>query len=433
MNGRSMTPAAQAATGASAAPARPLDVSAIRRDFPILGRRIHGHRLVYLDSAATSQKPRRMIDALDAYYSKMNANVHRGIYTLAVEATEAYEATRDHVASFLGGVDRRSVVFTKGTTDSINLVAWAWGRRTLRPGDEILLTEMEHHSNLVPWIMVAKETGAALRHIPIMEDGSLKLRDLDALLTERTKIVALVHQSNVLGTINPIQEIAGRAHALGARVIVDAAQSVPHMPIDVRSLGCDFLAFSAHKMLGPTGVGVLYGRPELLDAMDPLLGGGEMIQEVHLDRATYREIPWKFEAGTPNIAGVVAFRAALEYIEDLGMERIKAHEFALTCYALGRLSELNSVRILGGLEPQNRGGVISFVDRDVHPHDLATVLDRKGIAIRAGHHCAQPLMRRYDLPATARASFYIYNDRDDVDALMDGLGEVRKYFGHADP
>jgi cysteine desulfurase/selenocysteine lyase len=408
-----------------------LDVARIRRDFPILRRRIHGHRLVYLDSAATSQKPRQVIEALVRVYERYNANVHRGIYTLSEEATEAYEATRRRVARFLGGVPWQGIVFTRGTTEAINLVAWAWARRYLTPGDEILLTEMEHHSNLVPWILVARETGARLRHVPVREDGTLDLQRYGELLTPRTKLVGVVHQSNVLGTVNPVAEMARMAHEAGAMILVDGAQSVPHQPVRIPELDCDFLAFSAHKMLGPTGVGVLWARPEILEEMEPLMGGGEMIREVHLERATWREIPWKHEAGTPNFADVIAFGAALEYLEGVGMERVAAHGRRLAAYAVKRLRELPTVRVLGPLEG-DRGPVVSFVDRDVHPHDLATILDTRGIAIRAGHHCAQPLMRRFGLVATARASFYLYNDTEDVDALVEGIREARRYLGHED-
>ncbi|MBD3335968.1 MAG: SufS family cysteine desulfurase, partial [Candidatus Eisenbacteria bacterium] len=386
----------------------------------------------YLDSAATSQKPAAVIDALSQFYASSNANVHRGAYTISAEATAAFEETRDRIARFLGGVDRRGVIFTRGTTESLNILAWAWGRRTLREGDEILLTEMEHHSNLVPWILVARETGARLRHIPVADDGTLQLERLDDLLTKKTRVVSVVHQSNVLGTINPVAEIVQRAKSVGALTIVDGAQSVPHMPVNVPELGCDALAFSAHKMLGPTGVGVLYARPDLLEAVEPLQGGGEMISEVRLDRATWRELPWKFEAGTPNVADVVAFQAALDYLENVGMESIASHGRRLAARARERLASLPFLQILGSADDGRRGGVISFLDRDIHPHDLATILDQKGIAIRAGHHCAQPLMRRFGLLATVRASFYLYNDMDDVEALIEGLKAAREYFGYAD-
>jgi cysteine desulfurase/selenocysteine lyase len=370
-----------------------------------------------------------VVEALTSYYQRSNANIHRGLYTLAQEATDLYENTRERVAEFIGGVDSRGVIFTRNATESINLVAHAWGRKYVEEGDEILLTEMEHHSNLLPWILLARERGAVLRHIPIRDDGILDLDALDRLLTSRTKLVSLTWVSNALGTINPVAEVARRAHGAGALCLVDGAQGVPHLPTDFNALGCDFLAFSAHKMLGPTGVGVLAARTGILEEMDPFLGGGEMIREVHLDRATFNDIPWKFEAGTPNIADVAAFSAALDYLERLGMDAVRAHELELSRYALHRLRELEFLKIYGPEDPELRGGVISFTDSDLHPHDLSTILDQCGVAIRAGHHCAQPLMRRLGLAATARASFYIYNDLNDVDCLVDGLLHGRKYFG----
>jgi cysteine desulfurase/selenocysteine lyase len=406
-----------------------LDVAAIRRDFPILERQVHGRRLVYVDNAATTQKPTVVLEALERYYRRSNANVHRGIHVLAEEATAAYEAVRLDVARFIGGVDPRGVIFTRNATEALNLVARSWGSR-LTAGDEVLLTEMEHHSNLVPWIQLAQSRGVILRHIPITAAGELDRGRLEQLLGPRTKIVALTHVSNVLGTINPVAEIAARAHQTGAVVVVDGAQGVPHLPVDFNALGCDFLAFSAHKMMGPTGVGVLIGKPELLERMEPFLGGGEMIREVHLDHATWNEIPHKFEAGTPNIADVVAFGAAIRYLEKLGMEAVRAHERQLTGYALERMKTLGFLRIYGPLDPDRRGGVVTFNDPEIHPHDLSTILDQFGVAIRAGHHCAQPLMRRLDAVATARASFYVYNAEDDVDALIDGLQAARRYFGH---
>lgn len=414
-------------------PASPstLDVARIQADFPILARTVHGRRLVYLDNAATTQKPRVVLETLQRYYEATNANVHRGIHTLANEATTAYEEVRAHVARFLGGVDSRGVVFTRNATESINLVARGWLEPRVRPGDEILLTEMEHHANLVPWIMLAKRTGAVLRHIPITDDGRLELGTLPELLNSRTRFVSVVHASNVLGTINPVGEIAQAARARGVPILIDAAQSIPHMPVDPALLGADFLAFSAHKMLGPTGVGVLWARPERLEEADPVLGGGEMIREVRLDDATWNDIPWKFEAGTPNIADVVAFGAALDYLERLGLDAIRSHEIDLNRYALDRLSSVPGIAIHGPAEPEARTGVLSFYDDVIHPHDLATILDLYGVAVRAGHHCAQPLMRRLGVPATARASFYIYNDRADVDALVAALAEARAYFGQA--
>ncbi len=371
-----------------------LDVEALRRDFPILSRKVHGRRLVYLDNAATTQKPEEVIGALSDFYRTSNANIHRGIHTLAQEATEAYEGTRKRVAKFLGGVDQHGVVFTRNATEAINLVAHAWARQNLRPGDEVLLTEMEHHSNQVPWIILAREKGIVLKHLPLLADGTLDLGALSSLITPRTRLVSVMWVSNALGTINPVEEIGAAARKVGARFLVDGAQAVPHLPVNLQSLDCDFLVFSAHKMLGPTGVGVLYARPELLAEMNPFLGGGEMIREVQLQSATWNDIPWKFEAGTPNIADVAAFTASLDYLERVGMEAVRAHELELTSYALDRLSGLPFLTLYGPRDPAARGGVVSFTDADLHPHDLSTVLDQCGVAIRAGHHCAQPLIRR---------------------------------------
>lgn len=408
---------------------RALDARALRKDFPILSRPVHGKRLVYLDNAATTQKPQQMIDALVSYYSKYNANVHRGVHTLAEEATAAFEATRGKVARLIGAKSTQQIVFTRNTTESLNLVAASWGGKNLKAGDEILLTQMEHHSNLVPWMMVAHKTGAKIRHIPVTPDGKLDLSALESLLTAKTRVVSLVHISNVLGTINPVAEIADLAHNVGALVVVDGAQSVPHMPVDVAELGCDLFAFSAHKMLGPTGVGVLWGRTEILDEMDPYMGGGEMIREVRLDGVTWNDLPWKFEAGTPNIADVVAFGAAIDYLQDLGMDTVRRHEVELTRYTLERLAPLQHLTLYGPPEASDRAGVVTFNDQDIHPHDLATILDHHGVAVRAGHHCAQPLMRILGKVATARASLYIYNDTDDVDQLVAALREARRYFG----
>ncbi|MGQ9591068.1 MAG: cysteine desulfurase [Planctomycetota bacterium] len=406
-----------------------LDVAKIRRDFPILDRRIRGSRLVYLDNAATTQKPRQVIDALAAFYRETNANVHRGIHTLSREATELYEGARRAVARFLGGVDPAGIVFTRNATEAINLVAHAWARARLGPGDEVLLTEMEHHSNLVPWIILAKERGVILRHIPVRDGGTLALEALPRLLGPRTRLVSAMVVSNALGTINPVREIVSRARRAGAAVLLDGAQSAPHLPIDLRELDPDFYAFSAHKMLGPTGVGVLWAKPEILRSMGPFLGGGEMVREVHLDRAAWIDIPYRFEAGTPNIADVAAFSAAIDYLEALGMDAVREHEKRLVAHALSELEKIPSLRIFGPRDPEERSGVVSFLDRDVHPHDLSQVLDDRGIAIRAGHHCAQPLLRRLGVVATARASFYIYNDVDDVDALVEGILAARKCFG----
>jgi cysteine desulfurase/selenocysteine lyase len=402
----------------------------LRARFPILQRQVHGHPLVYLDNAATTQKPEAVLAAIQRYYSTSNANVHRGVHTLAEEATAAYEACRGRVARFVNAPDERGVVIVRNATEALNLVARSWGA-SLVEGDEVLLSEMEHHSNLVPWILLARERGVVLRHLPITDSGELDMAALPGMLSRRTQVVALTAMSNVLGTINPIAELAEAAHKVGAVIVVDGAQSVPHMPVDFQALGVDFLAFSAHKAYGPTGVGFLVAKPELLERMEPVNGGGEMIRVVHLDSATWNDIPHKFEAGTPNIADAAAFPAALDLLEELGMEAVQAHERGLVGYALERLDSLGWLELHGPLDPSRRGGLVSFVDPEIHPHDLAQVLDTRGIAIRAGHHCAQPLMRRLDVAATARASLAVYNDRDDVDALVDGLVAARKYFGVA--
>jgi len=408
------------------------DVQAIRRDFPILDRKVHGKRLVYLDNAATTQKPRQVIDALVHYYEHYNANIHRGLHTLAEEATVAYEGSRMKAGRFINAAHpEQEIIFTRNTTEGINLVANAWGRAFLREGDEILFSAMEHHSNLVPWQMIALEKGAKVRYVDIDESGHLIWDDVLAKIGERTKVVAISQMSNVLGTINDVKAIAEAAHRVGAVVLVDGAQSVPHMPIDVQDLGCDFLAFSSHKMLGPTGVGVLYGRRELLDAMPPFLGGGEMIMKVTYETSTYAALPNKFEAGTPNIADVIAFGAAIDYLEGLGMEAVRSHEVELTQYAIDALMAVEGVTVFGPERASEKGGAVTFNYGDLHPHDLSQVLDQEGIAIRAGHHCAQPLMRRLGVVATARASFYIYNTREEVDALVGALGAADRIFGYA--
>jgi len=412
---------------------RPIDVALVRRDFPILGRTVHGRPLIYLDNAATTQKPRSVIDALVHYYEHYNANIHRGLHALSEEATARYEEARQKVAHFINAPSYENIICTRNTTESLNLVASAWGRRNLGPGDEIVLSVMEHHSNLIPWQLVARDTGAQLRFIDIDEQGRLLRGDVERLIGERTRVVSITQMSNVLGTINPVKEIGERAHRVGALMVVDAAQSVPHMPVDVQDLDCDFLAFSAHKMLGPTGVGVLYGRRELLQEMDPFLGGGEMIKRVRLEEATWNDLPWKYEAGTQSIADVIAFGAAIEYLQGLGMENVRAHEVELLDYALRRLSRVPKLTIYGPTTSEERGGAISFNYADLHPHDLGTVLDHHGVAIRAGHHCAQPLMARLDCVATARASFYVYNREDEVDALIAGIHAAARLFGHAVP
>ena len=405
-----------------------LDVKRIREDFPILSRQVHGKPLVYLDNAATTQKPRQVIDALVNYYSRYNANIHRGLHALAEEATAAYEAVRERTARFIGAPSSRAIVFTRNATEAINLFAHAWGRKHLASGDRILLSELEHHSNLVPWQLLAQATGSTLAFLPITDEGTLQLDQLEALLTSKTKLISITHMSNVLGTITPIERIVEQAHRRGIRVFVDAAQSVPHLPLDVQRLGCDAIAFSAHKMLGPTGVGVFYAREELLESMDPFLGGGEMISDVQLTSSTWNEVPWKFEAGTPNIADVIAFGEALSYVARLGMANVRAHEQELTGYAIERLKALEGMTLYGPAAVAERGGVVSFNLEGLHPHDVGTVLDAEGVAIRAGHHCAKPLMRRLGVAATCRASFYLYNTRDEVDQLAAAIHAVQTFF-----
>ena len=405
-----------------------MDMKKLRKDFPILSQKVHGKPLVYLDSAATSQKPTSVIEALSQYYEAMNANIHRGIYALSEEATQAFEATRKKVACFIGAKEERSIIFTNNTTESINLVASSWGRKNIKAGDEILLTQMEHHSNIVPWQLLAQQQGATLKYIPVTADGRLDLSSLDSLLSDRTKLLAVTHMSNVLGTINPIKDLVAKAHAKGILVLVDGAQSAPHFKIDVENLECDFYAFSAHKMLGPTGVGILYGKPQILESMPPFLGGGEMILEVHEDYATWKPIPYKFEAGTPNIGCVIAFAKAIDYLEKIGMDEVREHEKVLTQHALLVLQELEGIKIYGPKDVEVRGGVISFTFSDIHPHDLGQLLDQEGIAIRAGHHCAQPLMRVLDVAATARASFYLYTTTEEIDFLAETLKKARRYF-----
>jgi cysteine desulfurase/selenocysteine lyase len=405
-----------------------LDVQRIRKDFSVLNQKVHGRPLVYLDNAATTQKPEAVIQTEAGYYRSTNSNIHRGIHTLSEKATAQYEAVRDQVAHWIGAGTPESIVFTRNATESINLVAYSWARKNLRAGDEILLTTMEHHSNLIPWQVTAASIGANLRFIPLTADGWLDLSRLDTLLSWKTKLVSFTGMSNVLGTITPVRELTQKAHAVGAKVLVDGAQAVPHLPVNVRDWQCDFLAFSAHKMLGPTGVGVLYGKPELLEAMDPFLGGGDMILEVWRDRAKWNELPWKFEAGTPNIAGVIAFGAALNYLQPLGMEVVRQHEADLTAYALEQLSGIPQLVLYGPRDVASRGSVISFNVGEIHPHDLGTLLDQDGIAIRAGHHCCQPLMRDFGISGTARASFYIYNTKEEVDALVQALRRAATVF-----
>jgi cysteine desulfurase/selenocysteine lyase len=409
-----------------------LDVERIRKDFPILERRVGPNSdvpLVYLDSSATSQKPRQVLDALNDFYERHNANIHRGVYTLAEEATAMYEAARVTLAGFIGAPDPATVIFTRGTTESTNLVAHGYARTVLREGDEILLSVVEHHSNLVPWQFAAQATGARLRFIELADDGSFDLTGLDSgLINERTKLVAITGMSNVLGTLPPLRLLADAAHAVGAAILVDGAQLVPHVPVDVRALDIDFLTISGHKMLGPTASGGLYGRRELLERMDPFLGGGEMIMRVELESSTFKEIPGKFEAGTMNIAQEVGLAAAVEYLTELGMEGVREHEKQITAYAIDRLQGIGA-RVFGPMDMEQRGGAVSFWFKDIHPHDLAQVLDTDGVCIRAGHHCAQPLMRILGVPATARASFYVYNSEDEVDALIASLQRAEAFFG----
>ena len=408
------------------------DVAEIRKDFPILDRQVNGVPLVYLDNAATSQKPRAVIQALSDYYERYNANVHRGAHTLAIEATEAYEEARAKVARFINAPSPANIVFVRNTTEAINLVAHTWAVANVGAGDRIVVTEMEHHSNLVPWQHVARVSGAELKLIAMTSDYELDTSDLDELLTPATKLVALTHMSNVLGTITPVAEVVAAAHRVGALALIDAAQSVPHLPVDVQALDCDFMAFSGHKMLGPTGIGVLYAKEEVLEQMDPFLRGGEMVLEVTYEDATWNQVPLKFEAGTPNIGDAIALGAAVDYLSALGMDSVREHEVALTGYAMERFAELEEVTTFGPSDLAVRGGVVSFYMSEIHPHDIGQVLDQLGIAIRAGHHCAMPLVRsRLNVPATARASFYLYNTEAEVDALIDGLNQVLRYFGDA--
>ena len=408
-----------------------LDRTALRAQFPALAQEVGGHPLVYLDNAATSQKPQYVLDALTAYYEHDNANVHRGIHELSRRATVAFEDARVKLAKFIGAADSAELVWTRGTTEAINLVASSWGMDTLGEGDEILLSSLEHHSNIVPWQLVARRTGARIRYIEMDEQGRLILDDLPELLTDRTRMVAVSHISNALGTVNPIREITEQAKRVGALVLVDGAQAVPHRRVDVQELGCDFYAFSGHKMCGPTGSGGLWGRRSLLESMPPYQGGGEMIRTVGREESTWAEIPHKFEAGTPNIAGAIALGAAADFLDEVGFDRIAEHERELLSYALERLDDLGGVRVYGPTDLSERSGVISFTMGDAHPHDISTILDSRGIAIRAGHHCAQLVMQHFGISATARASFYLYNSTDDVDRLIEGLASVKEIFGPA--
>jgi len=410
-----------------AAPAqRHLEVQAVRADFPILARTVRGRPLVYLDTSATAQKPLAVLDAMDRYYRTCNANVHRGVHTLSQEATDAYEGARSKMRRFINAREDKEVIFTRGATEAINLVAKCYAGERLREGDEILLTNLEHHSNIVPWQMVREATGAVIRVLPVNDRGELVLDKLDQLLTEKTKIVACVHVSNALGTINPVEEIAQRAHEAGAKVVIDGAQAAPHLDLDMQRIGADFYAISGHKMYGPTGVGVLYGRRDLLEAMPPWLGGGDMIKSVTFEKTIYNDLPNRFEAGTPNIAGVIGLGAAAEYLKSIGLDRIGAHEHDLLEYATEQLSAIDNLQIIG--TAAKKGAVVSFTYGEVHPHDIGTILDHEGIAIRTGHHCTQPLMERFGVTATARASFGMYNTREEIDRLVEGIHKVREVF-----
>lgn len=400
----------------------------LKKDFPALDQQVNGHPLVYLDNGATSQRPRQVIEEIKRFYEQDNANVHRSVHTLGERATNLYESAREKVADFVGASNPREIIFTRGATEGLNLVAYAWGRHHLTDGDEVLATEMEHHSNLVSWQLACQDTGATLRAIPVNDGANLDLDEFEKLLNNRTRIVALTHVSNVLGTINPVAEIAAKAHAVGAIVVVDGAQAVPHMPVDVQSLGCDFYVGTGHKMCGPTGIGFVWGRPEILEAMHPFHGGGEMILDVWIDHATYNEIPYKFEGGTPPIAQAIGLGAAIDYLNSIGMKAIHDHEVELTGYALKRLSQIEGLTVYGPGDADRKGGLVAFNVEGAHPHDVGTICDGFGVAVRAGHHCAKPLMRKLGVPATTRASFYLYNTPDDVDRLAEAVEETVKMF-----
>ncbi|WP_417899071.1 cysteine desulfurase [Bacillus haimaensis] len=404
-----------------------MNIQEIRQQFPILHQEVNGNPLVYLDSAATSQKPLAVIEALEKYYKGYNSNVHRGVHTLGTRATDGYEGARDKVKNFINASFREEIVFTRGTTTALNLVASSYARANLKAGDEIVITYMEHHSNIIPWQQAAKATGATLKYIPLTEDGSISLKDVEETVTENTKIVSVMQVSNVLGSINPIKEIAAIAHKHGAIMVVDGAQSTPHMKVDVQDLDCDFFALSGHKMGAPTGIGALYGKKHLLDNMEPIEFGGEMIDFVGLQDSTWKELPWKFEGGTPIIAGAIGLGAAIDFLEQIGMENILAHEHKLAEYAMNRMSEIEGITIYG---PKKRAGLVTFNIEDVHPHDVATVLDAEGIAVRAGHHCAQPLMKYLNVSSTARASFYLYNTEEEIDKLVASLVKTKEYFSN---
>ena len=404
-----------------------MDVKAIREMFPILDQEINGNPLVYLDSSATAQKPLPVIEAVDEYYRKNNANVHRGVHTLGTRATDQYEGAREKVRQFLKAKSTAEIIFTRGTTTAINTIAYGYARQTLKKDDEIVITPMEHHSNIIPWQQAAKATGATLKYIPLQEDGTISLEDARKTITSNTKIVAIAHVSNVLGTINPVKELAEIAHQNGAVIAIDGAQGAPHMEVDVQNINCDFYAFSGHKMGAPTGIGVLYGKKELLEQMEPVEFGGEMIDFVDLYDSTWKELPWKFEGGTPIIAGAIGLGAAIDFLNEVGMDNILEHEQKLADYALEKMRTINGIDIYG---PEKRAALVTFNLDDVHPHDVATVLDAEGIAVRAGHHCAQPLMKWLDVTATARASFYLYNTEEEIDRLVEGLVKTKEYFNN---
>ena len=408
------------------------DVKKIREDFPILGREINGKQLVYFDNAATTQKPQAVIDSLVDYYQNYNANVHRGVHSLSMEATDKYEEAREKVAAFINAESSDCLIWTRNSSESLNLVAYTWGEKNIEEGDEIVLTPMEHHSNLVPWQEIARRKGAKIRFIPITSDGLLDLTEIENIINDRTVLVSVVHMSNALGTINPVKEIATIAHSRGAKVLIDGAQSVPHIPTDVQDYDCDFLAFSGHKMLGPTGIGCLYAKKEILETMEPFMTGGEMVLEVTYEKASWADLPMKFEAGTPNIADAIGLGAAIDYLNELGMDNIYSHENELTFHAMCKFFELQSegVELFGPRDENLKGGVFSFNVPDVHPHDLGTVLDNMGIAVRTGHHCAMPLVKSLGVAATARASFYLYNTTDEIDVFVDALREAIRYFRH---
>jgi cysteine desulfurase/selenocysteine lyase len=406
-----------------------MDAEAIRKDFPILDQQVNGHPLVYLDNGATSQRPIPVIEELKRFYEEDNSNVHRSVHTLGQRATLLYDEAREKVARLINAPSARGVIFTKSATEGLNLIAYAWARHHLTPEDEVLVTEMEHHSNLVSWQLACKDTGATLRAIPVVDGQYLDMDEFERLLSNRTKLVAVAHVSNALGTINPIAEISAKAHEAGAIVVCDGAQSLPHMPVDVQALGCDFFVGTGHKMCGPTGIGFVWGREEILENMEPFHGGGEMILDVWIDHATYAELPYKFEAGTPPIAQAIGYGAAIDYLNGIGMDAIREHEIELTRYALAQLSEVKDITIYGPRDAERKGGLVSFNLGDVHAHDVGTICDSFGVAVRAGHHCAKPLMRKLGVPATTRASFYIYNTHSDVDALVEALDRCSEMLG----